>query len=455
MTNQEIERELILTDCRALIVLDKLLDKVSGISVDLIIAEATYFTPIHLRSLSRLRSWNKDNHKDVIRFEELLNNPILNNRIQIDPKQDIAIIMFTSGTTGIPKGVMLTHYNQTTNALQAYHWLRGWGYSAKPQLKGWPVILCAIPFFHSYGLVVMNEAISFGCSLVLIPNPTAEAMIKAIDKHAVTHFPLIPKFVKEILKHADISKYNLSSLTTCASGGAHIEPNVMKEFEKITGARMYQGYGLTEAGPSVTATPIEGKPKYASAGLCYPDTEVKIVDLQLGEIERPPGKEGEIIVKGPQIMKGFWKDPELTSKVIKDGWLFTGDIGFLDEEGSLFVIGRKGERIISEGHTVWPKEVEDVIQSHPSVDIAVAIGVPDPLRCSTDIQVLVKTKNVHEQLENELLDYCKERLEYYMIPTKIIFKESLPMTPMGKVDRKKIVDEIEEKVRSFTNISKT
>jgi long-chain acyl-CoA synthetase len=153
-------------------------------------------------------------------------------------------------------------------------------------------------------------------------------------------------------------------------------------------------------------------------------------------------------------MKGFWKDPELTSKVIKDGWLFTGDIGFLDEEGSLFIIGRKGERIISEGHTVWPKEVEDVIQSHPSVDIAVAIGVPDPLRCSTDIQVLVKTNNVHEQLENELLDYCKERLEYYMIPTKIIFKESLPMTPMGKVDRKKIVDEIEEKVRSFTNINK-
>jgi long-chain acyl-CoA synthetase len=300
-----------------------------------------------------------------------------------------------------------------------------------------------MPFFHSYGLVVMNEAVSFGCTMVLLPNPSGETIIKATDTHKVTHFPLIPRLIREVLSHYDPEKHDLSSITTCSSGGAAISIDLMQDFEEITDARMYQGYGLTEAGPIIAATPVEGDPNYASTGLPYPDTEIKIMDLQVGEIEMPHGKDGEIVVKGPQLMKGYYKDSETTVNFLKEGWLYTGDIGKYDENGYLYIVGRKKDRIISNGRTVWPTKVEEVLESHPSVDHAVAFGVPDPLRCSTDIRAIVVPKG-NEKLERELVQLCTEELEEYMVPTRITSRETLPLTVMGKVDRLKIAEEIEK-----------
>jgi long-chain acyl-CoA synthetase len=444
----EIERQIKVTNPKILIILDRLLQKLPDTYPDLIVAEAAFYAPLLLRLLSRLKYRIKRPER-THSFENLITGIKVSEYPRIDPNEDVAVILFTSGTTGRPKGVMLTHYSQVANALQSYYWLRGWGYSAKPQNAGYPIILCAMPFFHSYGLVVMNEAVSFGCTMALIPNPTSEDIMKITQKHQVTHFPLIPRLIREIVEHPNIDKYDLTSLTTCSSGGAHIRVPLMKRFEEISGARMYQGYGLTEAGPTVAATPVEGDPNYESTGLSYPDTEIKIMDSQVGEVEMPTGKRGEIVVKGPQLMKGYLNAPETTKKVLKSGWLYTGDIGFKDERGYLYIVGRIEDRIVADGHTVWPTLVEEVLTSHPSVLHAVAFGVPDPLRCNTDIRAMVVPKKNYDisELEKELLELCNEKLEMYEVPTKIMFRESLPLTILGKVDRVKIIDEIDNLIK--------
>jgi len=226
----------------------------------------------------------------------------------------------------------------------------------------------------------------------------------------------------------------------------------MKAFEEVSGARMYQGYGLTEAGPIISATPVEGDPNYESTGLPYPDTDVKIMDLQLGEIEMPPNKDGEIIVTGPQLMKGYLDNEESTKKVLREGWLYTGDIGRVDENGYLYIVGRKTDRIVADGRTVWPTKVEETLTGHPDIEHAVAFGIPDPLRCSTDIRAIaVPREGVtdSEKLENELLSLCVDQLEEYMVPIGITFRESVPLTIMGKVDRKKIMAEIDARINEI------
>ncbi len=448
---EEIGRQLEATDSKMLIILDRLLDRLPETYPELVIAEAAHYAPAPLRLLSKIK-YRIKYPRGAYRFEDYTHGTKVAEYPNIDPLEDVAVILFTSGTTGQPKGVMLTHYGQVVNALQSYHWLRGWGYSAKPQPAGFPVILCAMPFFHSYGLVVMNEAVSFGCTMALIPNPSPEDIMKVTQNHKVTHFPLIPRLIRGVVEHPKLKKYDLTSLTTCSSGGAHIPVPLMMKFEKISGARMYQGYGLTEAGPIIAATPVEGDPVYESTGLPYPDTVIKIMDLQLGEIEQPRGKEGEIIIKGPQLMKGYLDDSEATAAVLKDGWLYTGDIGRFDEKGYLYIVGRKNDRIVAAGHTVWPTLVEDVLMSHPDVVQAVAFGVPDPLRCSTNIRAIVVPRigaEARPELERKLLELCNEKLEEYEVPTKIMFRTHLPMTLLGKVDRKKIIEEIDAMINKL------
>jgi long-chain acyl-CoA synthetase len=439
---EEISRELKITESKILIILDRLLDKLPASPPEkVIVAEAAHYAPRHLRILSKLRYRDMNGPPGALRFENLTGNEKLTQFAEINPREDTAVILFTSGTTGQPKGVMLTHFGQVANALQSYYWLRGWGYSSKPQMAGWPLILCAIPFFHSYGLVVMNEALSFGCTLVLLPNPTGEEIIKTVHRHRATHAPLIPPMIKAALNHPDLQKYDLTSLLSISSGGAGIPPDMMQKLEQATGSRVYQGYGLTEFGPSVCATPVEGAPNYASVGLAYPDTEIKIVDITLGEVELPPERRGEIVVKGPQLMKGYWKNPEETAKAIREGWLYTGDIGYIDKEGYIYIIGRKLERIVADGHSVYPTEVEEVLMTHPDVEVAVAFGAPDPLRCSTDVHAIIVPSNgvkPSSEMEGELMRHCRKHLKDYEIPGSIEFRAHLPMTALGKVDRKVI-----------------
>ncbi len=445
---EEIGRELAETECKVLVVLDRLLDRLpKDYSGKVLVAEAAEYAPVHLRLLSGLR-FRGTFPAGASRFDELIGGDTAES-VDVNPRGDIAAILYTSGTTGQPKGVMLTHYALVTNALQSYYWLRGWGYSAKPQPAGWPLILCAVPWFHSYGLNIMNEAVSFGCTLVSVPDPKPKAILDAVQRHRVTHMPLIPRFVAEILEHPKLSGYDLSSVTTASSGGAAISPDLMKRFEAITGAKFYQGYGLTEAGPATHATPIEGERNYLSAGIAYPDTEVRVVDTQVGEIEVATGMVGELLVRGPQIMKGYWKSSEETARVLIDGWLHTGDVVRVDEAGWLYVVGRVRDRIVAAGHTVWPVEVEEVLLSSPEVEAAVAVGAPDPLRCNTDIQALVVLKKGAnaEGIQVRLVELCRGRLQPYQVPGRIDIVESLPLTNMGKVDRVAVEAEIERRLQ--------
>ncbi len=447
---EEIERELEETEAKTVVVLDRLLDRLPlEVSTRVLVAEGAAYASLPLKLASRA-SFHPRLPKEAVSFDVLSNEAPPKKLADVDPKKDISAILYTSGTTGKPKGVMLTHYSLVANALQSYFWLRGWGYSAKPQPEGWPVILCAVPFFHSYGLNVLNEAVSFGCTLALVPDPNPGAILEAVSRNHVTHMPLIPRFAQEVLDHPSLAKYDLSSVTTASSGGASIRPELMRRFEEVASCRFYQGYGLTEAGPATHATPIEGEANYMSAGLPYPDTEVRVVDLQLGAIDLPLGQAGELLIRGPQIMAGYWKAPEETEKALSGGWLHTGDIVRVDEAGWLYVIGRKRDRIVSAGHSVWPTEVEEVIAGHPSVESVIAVGAPDPLRCSTDIQVFVVLKPdiPREGIEGQLMDLCRSKLESYKVPGRIELVPSLPTTPMGKVDRLAVETEIERRVQT-------
>ena len=444
---EEIERELVETECKALVILDRLLDKLPASYVGkVVVAKAVEYAPAGMRFLSGL-TYRSKQPVGALRFEDLTSGAET-KPAAVDAGEDLAAILYTSGTTGQPKGVMLTHYALAANALQSYYWLRGWGYSAKPQPAGWPLILCAIPFFHSLGLNIMNEALSFGCTLVLVPNPKAETILDTVQKYRVTHTPLIPRFVTDILAHPKLSDYDLSSITTASSGGAAIPSEQMKRFEEVTGAKFYQGYGLTEAGPVTHATPIEGERNYLSPGIAYPDTEIKVVDMQVGEVEVPVGEEGELLVRGPQIMKGYWKAPEETARVLADGWLHTGDVVRVNDAGWLYFVGRKRDQIVAAGHTVWPTEVEDILLSSPEVESTVAVGAPDPLRCNTDIQVLVVLKKGTDPkgVEARLIQLCRDKLHPYQVPGRIEVVQSLPITNMGKVDRIAVEAEIEQRI---------
>jgi len=442
----EIRRQLGETGVKVLVALDRFLDKAMQTGSKLVVARAETYLPLHLRLPSHLKGVR--DHPDGIEFERLLKSPPAMDAVEIDPRHDLAAIQYTEGTTGHPKGVMLTHFNLVSNALQTFHWLRGWGFSAKPQLAGRPIVVCAIPFFHIYGMTVgLNEPVHFGSTLVLVPDPKPEPIMRAIHGHRATHLPAIPAMIRGIVEHPRRSDYDLTSLTDCVSGGAPLDPEVAKMFVQMTGARLFQGYGLTEAGPVTHCTPVDGDPLPQSVGLPFPDTEAKVVDVQLGEVEVPPGQEGELIIRGPQVMSGYWNDAEATASALRNGWLYTGDIARLDERGLLHIVGRKQERIVSSGHVVWPSRVEEVLRTHPAVEAAAALGVPDPLRCATDVRAVVTLRAGWDldETRRSLTELCAKHLEPYQVPSEITIVRSLPTTPLGKIDKRALVQGFAER----------
>jgi long-chain acyl-CoA synthetase len=343
---------------------------------------------------------------------------------------DVAMYQYTGGTTGVSKGTILTHGNLSKNVQQAGAWFPTFK-------KGDEAMLGALPFFHVFGLTcAMNFAISMGWGHILVPKPQPEALLETIRKFKPTFAPLVPAMYIGMLNHPDIDKVDMTSISGCFSASAPLPLEVISDFENKTGAVIVEGYGLTETSPVTHVNPFaDGKRKVGSIGVPISDTECRIVDLDDGNTDVPVGETGELLIKGPQVMKGYWNNPEETAKTLTDGWLYTGDIAKMDEGGYFYIVDRKKDMIISSGCNVYPRDIEEVLYENPKVQEACAIGIPHPTRGEA-IKVFVALKEGETATQEELIEYCTDKLAKYKLPTEIEFRDELPKTNVGKILKK-------------------
>ncbi len=342
---------------------------------------------------------------------------------------DLAQLQYTGGTTGTAKGVMLTHRNVVVNTLQGRYW--------SPDFReGREIFLGVIPFFHSYGQATcQNLAIATGCPIVLLPRFHADEVIKAIHTHRITMFSGVPMMYSMITEHPDAKRYDLRSLRVCLSGASSLPADVQERFESLTGARISEGYGLTEASPTTHCNPMQGEHPPGSMGLPFPDTEARVVDSDTGLEDVSNGETGELIVRGPQVMQGYWNKEDETGAVLRDGWLHTGDLVRRDDRGYFYFVDRKKDIIKSRGETVYPREVEEVLRQHPAVSEAAVVGVADH-DYGEVIKAYVVAKPGSFITEQALIAHCVGLLARYKIPSIVEFRQELPRTVIGKVLRR-------------------
>jgi long-chain acyl-CoA synthetase len=290
----------------------------------------------------------------------------------------------------------------------------------------------------------MNNAVFAGWGNVLIAKPSPQNLLAAIRKYRPTFAPLVPTMYIGMLQHPNIQQTDLKCIKACFSGSAPLPVEVMKRFEAITGAAISEGFGLTESSPITHANPFQGKRKIGSVGLPFPDTDCRIVDLNDGRTEMAVGQTGELIIRGPQIMQGYWNNPEETAAALKDGWLYTGDIAKMDEDGYFYIVDRKKDMIISAGYNVYPREIDEVLYGHPNVQEACTIGLPHPTR-GEQVKVFVVLGQAESTTKEDLISYCRERLADYKLPNQIELRTELPKSSVGKILRKTLRDEEKKK----------
>lgn len=376
----------------------------------------------------------------VYHFRELLDaHPEAPPTVPIEP-EDTALFQYTGGTTGVPKAAMLTHYNLVVNTVQVKNWMRTLEH-------GEETVMGAIPFFHVYGMTVaMSLAMYLGARLIILPNPRPiDGVMKALHKERATVFPGVPAMYIGIINHPQVREYDLKSIKACISGSAPLPMDVQIKFGEITGGRLVEGYGLTEAAPVTHCNPIYGLRKNGSIGIPFPDVEAKIMDYETLK-EKPVGEDGELWVRAPQVMKGYWKRPDETAKQITpEGWLRTGDIARMDEDGYFYIVDRLKDIIIASGFNIVPREVEEVLFMHPKVQEAVVAGVPDPYRGET-VKAYVVLKPGEAATAEEIIKFCQDKLAPYKVPKQVEFRSELPKTMVGKVLRRVLVEEEKKKL---------
>ncbi len=349
---------------------------------------------------------------------------------------DLAMFQYTGGTTGISKGAVALHRNVVANIYQMKAWANPVDFK-----EGVEVVMGVMPLFHVYGMVaVMHFSVLGGAAMVLLPRWDTLQVLKAINRYKPAFFPGVPTMYVAINNHPDAKKYNLRSIKSCTSGAAPLPLEVQQQFEKITGGKLAEGYGLSEAPVVVTANPQVGKRKAGSIGVPFPDVEVRIVDAETGEKEMPVGEVGELVIRGPQVMQGYWNRQEETKQVLRNGWLYTGDLAKMDEDGFFFIVDRKKEMIIAGGYNIYPREIEEVLYEHPKVKEAVAYGVPDAYRGET-VKVAIVLKEGETATAEEIIEFCRERLARFKLPKIVEFRDSLPKSIIGKVLRRVLVEE--------------
>ncbi len=442
---REIEQQVRDAEARVLVALDLFYPRIEPIRISsglesVIVTSVKDALPRHLALLYPIKAWREGTRVAVPKTPPIYDwTAVLaasreeTPRVDVAP-DDLALLQYTGGTTGVPKGVMLTHRNLVANTLQCRAWM--------PSLRdGQEVFLGVVPFFHVYGMTAcMNLAIATGGTIVLLPRFATHDVLAAIVKHRATIFMGVQAMYVAINNFPAVRRYDLSTIRICISGAGPLHTEVQDRFEALTGGKVVEGFGLSEASPVTHVNPIFGTRKKGTIGLPLPDTDAKVVDVQSGTRELPIGEPGELIVRGPQVMKGYWRRPEESAAVLHDGWLHTGDIATVDADGYFAIVDRKKDMIKTKGENVYPREVEEVLYRHPKIKDAVVVGLPEEFMGEM-IKAYVVLKDGETSTEREIIEYCGRELAKFKVPKAVEFRSELPKTMIGKVLRRVLLDE--------------
>jgi long-chain acyl-CoA synthetase len=375
-------------------------------------------------------------HDDAhVRFEDLQTKGDKPKPVKIDPANDVAVLQYTGGTTGVPKGAMLTHRNLSANIEQ----MRCVFEKARP---GEEKMLCVLPFFHVFAMTVaQNLSIILGAEMVLQPRFDLKSLLDAVKRKQVTLFPGVPTIYTAINNSPMTANYDLTSIRICLSGGAPLPVEVKESFEKITGCILVEGYGLTETSPVAAVNPLDDSRRAGSIGRLVPGTSARFISIEDRETEVPAGEKGELLLHGPQVMKGYWKRDDATAETITlDGYLHTGDVGYLDDGGFIYLVDRIKDLILCSGYNVYPRVIEEAIYQHEAVDETIVIAVPDAYRGQSP-KAFIKLKEGHSLTADDMKTFLKDHLSAIELPRDYEFRDELPKTMVGKLSKKELVEE--------------
>ncbi len=451
-TAREIEYQLNDAGVEVMLVMSNFYKTVKAVQArtrlrTLVVSNIKEYLPPVLRVLFTVAKEKKDGHRVTLGegdvwLKDLLQRHRASPRpeVSVGP-EDVALFQYSGGTTGVSKAAVATHRNLVANSLQIRSWM--------PEAKdGQETVLMAIPLFHVYGMVAgMSFAVKSGASMIMVPNPRdLKDVLQSIDKFAPSIFPGVPTLYNAINNHPAVAagKYRLTSIKACISGSAPLLRETKDRFEALTGGKLVEGYGLSEAPTATHCNPLMGENRAGAIGLPMPDVECRIVSLDDGVTVLPAGEIGELAIRSPNVMRGYHNMPTETANSLRDGWLYTGDIARMDDDGYFYIVDRKKELIKPGGYQVWPREVEEEIAKHPKVlEVGVA-GVPDAYRGET-VKAWVVARPGEAITEDEIRAWCKDRMAPFKVPTSVEFRSELPKTTVGKILRRELVRQDKEK----------
>ncbi len=450
---REIKHQLNDSGAETIIVLSLMYPNVKKIRAEtalkqVIVANIKEYFPGLLKFLFTVATEKKEGHyqdtsgdANTYWFQDVLADaPARPTPVEIG-MEDTAVLMYTGGTTGVSKGAELTHRNVQANAIQTRAWF-------PRMVEGQETILTSLPLYHSYAMTTcMNLGALSGAALLLIPNPRVlPHILKSINKHHPTLYPGVPALYISLINHPDISQYDVSSIKACISGAAPLPVEVQQKFQALTGGRLVEGYGLSEATPVTHANPIYGENRIGTIGLPFPSTDAKVMDIETEKQDLPPGEVGALVLRGPQVMKGYWQMPTETANVLREGWLHTGDIARMDEDGYFQIVDRKKDMILGAGGlNIYPREVEEVLYQHSKVKECAVAGVPVAGK-GERVKAFIVLKEGETSTEEEMMEFCRENMARYKVPKFVEFRDELPTTIIGKVLRRVLVEEEKKKL---------
>ena len=438
---RELERQLVDSGAETAIILDQLYPRLTEVRANtpvkrVVVAGVKEFLPSTVGFLYGFKNKSTlatQEEEGLYLYRDLMRRKFPPApAAEVDP-DEIAILLYTGGTTGISKAATLTHRNLVANVHQTQVWLS----DVREEKE---VFLCVLPFFHSYGMTTgLHLAVRSRCAMVLLPRFELKDVVKQIRKYKATIFCGVPSMYNAINHYSGLKNSDVASIRLCISGGAGLPAEVQESFEELTGGKLVEGYGLSEASPVVLVNPIRGYRKIGTIGVPIPNTDARVIDPETHE-PLAIGQVGELDVSGPQIMSGYWNRPQETELVLRDGWLHTGDMAVMDAEGFFSIVDRKKDLILSAGMNIYPREVEEVLHQHPDIVEAAVIGVPSPVRGETPKAFIVTTEG-SSLGKREVMQFCQDKLSRFKIPKEIEFREELPKSAVGKILKRVLKEE--------------